>query len=561
MMKTKHAASAQAEQFAQVLGFRDLQEALLVVDLADHEVSYKGTVDLVDGLRKEIESIRGENAEMKDRLDDAEAQEHAQAKTIRALEVEVAELRSRYDEILSKKDRLGERYKTDFTKWKNFKQALFDKEIKLRGLTELTPELIREILTVDGALLFESEDKENDPKPKATKRSLSASPTRRKTSRPLSTPIASTSKHLLDSPRGCIASSPFRNAVSTDVPATTSLTPSDKAYRLPQILAPDSDSETEDDSRASSPIRTPAARRRASSPIRKTPGRVKFDLPQTSPKKNAGAKSKLPFASGPMSGKRLWDSPSHQRTILPPPKSPFDTNIDLPDRPTKKRRVSEELPAREPLRLSTGFSTSPRRTKTRPLAVKNEPVDDFSLASSSASTSKAKPKPKIPEGIDYSKYKGRGRYSNIGATPQHDAHNTTINATFAIDPSRNDGLDYAYEEVVRGKEKRRNLHGGDCECCRDYYEGVGPLPPRQGMPLWKSPEPNKKASPVTTPRRERKKGISRHRHQWAQGGTPPDYWNIGFPDTQEVESINERARDMREKRWDEVGKDGRYVRK
>lgn len=235
--------------------------------------------------------------------------------------------------------------------------------------------------------------------------------------------------------------------------------------------------------------------------------------------------------------------------------------MDLPDRPTKKRRVSEELPAREPLRLSTGFSTSPRRAKIRPLAVKNEPVEDFSLASSSASTSKLKPKPKIPEGIDYSKYKGRGRYSNSGATPQHDAHNTTINAAFTIDPARNEGLDYAYEEVVRGKERRRNLHGGDCECCRDYYEGVGPLPPRLGMPLWKSPEPNKKVSPLTTPRRERKKGISRHRHQWAQGGTPPDYWNIGFPDTQEVESINERARAMREKRWDEVGKDGRYVRK
>ncbi|KAF9023250.1 hypothetical protein BDZ89DRAFT_1192566 [Hymenopellis radicata] len=142
---------------------------------------------------------------------------------------------------------------------------------------------------------------------------------------------------------------------------------------------------------------------------------------------------------------------------------------------------------------------------------------------------------KIPQGIDYSKYKGRGRYSNIGAT-QHDAHNTTINATFAIDPSRNDGLDYAYEEVVRGKKKRRNLHGGDCECCRDYYEG--------GMPLWKSSEPNQKASPVTTPRRERKKGISRHRHQWAQGGTPPDYWNIGFPDTQEVESRQDRLQTM-----------------
>ncbi len=285
MMKTKHAEAAQAEQFAQALGFRDLQEALLVVDLADHEVSYKGTVELVEGLRKEIESIRGENAELKDKLDDAEAKEHAQGKTIRAyvylrilffihakplsrLEAEVAEVRSRYDEILNKKERLGERYKKDWEKWKNFKKAILDKEKKLRGLTDLTPEMIREVLTAEGgtfifssldispsdlcvALLAESEDKENDPRPKANKRSLSASPTRRKTSRPLCTPIASTSKRLLDPPRGCTVSSPFLTAASTDVTASKSLTPSDKInrpYRLPQVLAPDSDSETEDDS-------------------------------------------------------------------------------------------------------------------------------------------------------------------------------------------------------------------------------------------------------------------------------------------------------------------------
>ncbi|KAF8992312.1 hypothetical protein BDZ89DRAFT_1151156 [Hymenopellis radicata] len=41
---------------------------------------------------------------------------------------------------------------------------------------EVLQAVIQEILSVDGALLSESEDKENDPKLKATKRSLSASP-------------------------------------------------------------------------------------------------------------------------------------------------------------------------------------------------------------------------------------------------------------------------------------------------------------------------------------------------------------------------------------------------
>ena len=41
-----------------------------------------------------------------------------------------------------------------------------------------------------------------------------------------------------------------------------------------------------------------------------------------------------------------------------------------------------------------------------------------------------------------------------------------------------------------------------------------------------------------------KKQISRHRHRWEAPQTPPGYWDISFPDTQEVEDINHRARQM-----------------
>ena len=86
--------------------------------------------------------------------------------------------------------------------------------------------------------------------------------------------------------------------------------------------------------------------------------------------------------------------------------------------------------------------------------------------------------------------------------------------------------------------------------------------------MWKSPERKKKTmSPaMLTPRREHKKGISRHRHQWQQGGTPPDYWNIGFPSTQEAADINEQAKEMHQKKKEEIQfeankKDGRYKRR
>ena len=43
----------------------------------------------------------------------------------------------------------------------------------------------------------------------------------------------------------------------------------------------------------------------------------------------------------------------------------------------------------------------------------------------------------------------------------------TINAEYEVDAARNDGVDHPFEEVVRDKERRKRLHAGDCECCRD----------------------------------------------------------------------------------------------
>jgi hypothetical protein len=41
-----------------------------------------------------------------------------------------------------------------------------------------------------------------------------------------------------------------------------------------------------------------------------------------------------------------------------------------------------------------------------------------------------------------------------------------------------------------------------------------------------------------------KQAISRHRHRWTRGCTPPGYWDIGFPTTQQALEINEKAREM-----------------
>ncbi|KAG2752280.1 hypothetical protein P692DRAFT_20816965 [Suillus brevipes Sb2] len=165
--------------------------------------------------------------------------------------------------------------------------------------------------------------------------------------------------------------------------------------------------------------------------------------------------------------------------------------------------------------------------------------------------------------------KRRGRYAQ--AT---DA--TTINSRFTICKERNHGVDFQYDEVVKSREGRKNMLADDCECCRGYYEGVGPLPKPLRQPLWRSPSstPTKKRrlsfdslSDYKENREDiehHKKEISRHRHHWYRAKTPPGYWDIGFPDTQETTDINRRAAEMYAQKLVEVENEarsgkGRYV--
>ncbi|KAF9520589.1 hypothetical protein BS47DRAFT_1370393 [Hydnum rufescens UP504] len=186
----------------------------------------------------------------------------------------------------------------------------------------------------------------------------------------------------------------------------------------------------------------------------------------------------------------------------------------------------------------------------------------------------------------YEAYKGHGRYGQLPTgllifTYRED-EDDDINSAYELDEARNDGMSGPFDEVVRNKEARQRLHGIDCSCCKAYYEAVGPLPPRLKAPLWKSPTPGQSqpqarrhlsASPVT-PSKSRTKAIedhrqhiSRHRHKWIPPATPPDYWKIGFPDTQQTKDINQRAREIRAakmKRVEEIPgnkADGRYRKK
>uniref|UniRef100_A0A914X2R6 DNA endonuclease activator Ctp1 C-terminal domain-containing protein n=1 Tax=Plectus sambesii TaxID=2011161 RepID=A0A914X2R6_9BILA len=67
-------------------------------------------------------------------------------------------------------------------------------------------------------------------------------------------------------------------------------------------------------------------------------------------------------------------------------------------------------------------------------------------------------------------------------------------------------------EVVRGKKDRVQLHGFDCVCCKNYYDGLN-LSPKS--------------------REARINQISRHRAVEMMPLTPEHYWEVDMPDTQE----------------------------
>lgn len=48
-----------------------------------------------------------------------------------------------------------------------------------------------------------------------------------------------------------------------------------------------------------------------------------------------------------------------------------------------------------------------------------------------------------------------------------DKRKKTFADEYEIDPTKNDGVAHQYDAVVRSRDERRKMHGGDCECCRD----------------------------------------------------------------------------------------------
>lgn len=99
-----------------------------------------------------------------------------------------------------------------------------------------------------------------------------------------------------------------------------------------------------------------------------------------------------------------------------------------------------------------------------------------------------------------------------------------------------------------------------------YYDQILPNVSNETSVLfWRSPtssgtrEDVEQISCACNSTEKHKQQVSRHRHQWAPPSTPPDYWSIGFPTTQEVANINKRAEDMHVDKRRRIENETRYA--
>ncbi|KDR79382.1 hypothetical protein GALMADRAFT_243412 [Galerina marginata CBS 339.88] len=631
-------ASNRGRRLAESLGFNDVFDAQVAIDSAEHSVTYRECLERLQIAEAQLSVEKKDVQILQAKLHEKEQENKKLAKEKRALEVQ-------YDDLKDKKERAAERYKADYKKYRELKAWLFSDDKKSRkhenepGITQqekLTREKLllrnraKAIELVGGSDISEDTsamlrqttafaredpacDKENDgtPMPPPKKRRI---PSENATISPkdshssaAGTPIPlrnSLLKSVINvAPPSSSPTVFFNSQTASMTRVPLSFQPIPDTIHIPEEPSPVNTTKN-NDTLHSSPLSRPHIP--CSSDTEDDSQAVFF--PSTNPRTGKSVVFKVP-APPPKAG------PSHQNADTPHPSLPSRPLFPLSSPELRRNSaIAEPMRTKEPLQLANRDRESGRPAKMRRLS--DNGCDRSHISSmanvSSSSTSEPRLRPgsastkgkerEIQNDIftpltaqnmgqkrieDYSAFKGRGRY---GKTTQ-DPKQSTINALYTIDPARNGGLAYQYDEVVRSKDERRKMDAGDCECCREYYESVGPLPSRLQQPLWRSPPatPVKpcprhllsnsnedhrdriRPSPSRSVRRQsdielHKKAISRHRHAWARATTPPGYWNIGFPDTQEVGDINDQAKEIHKRKKDDVDKEaavegGRYRRR
>ncbi|KAJ7748467.1 DNA repair protein endonuclease SAE2/CtIP C-terminus-domain-containing protein [Mycena maculata] len=570
-----HSYQKFGDDVANRLGFRTLEDVKTFIDIADEQLPYKGLADRVERLKAELAVEKQENQSSTDELLELREERDLLKTTLenqsvrpsdptaQALAKELVKLQTEYNALHAKGSRAEAKYREDFAKWKAFKRWMANSEAEFQKRSKASGGTVkrrhREALHFKGRQKLKQMGLDSDDEPVNSLEETPVQMIKLRSNLPPAfssspTMVASSTTPAQKTPAVSSARVPLEfKSIRVSRPSNGS-SPIRSAAPVKSSEAIDL-SDTEDDSQeiVSSAVRPIAEHPRQTdvfSDHRSTTSKTtqRPQLPALHP--TLPSRPDFPALGGGEKPKKQRHSDTFPSAGLRHARPDNDNNDE--ERPRKTRRFSPvrtPLTALSPTRARSSMngasiSTSQGRENRKPVRRQVNKRGENPPASTPANNSGNK------QLTDYSAFKGRGRYGKAGG-------NDTINASYAIDPARNGGMDFQYDTVVRGKEDRRRMDGGDCECCRDYYEAIGPLPNRLQPPLWRSPPNSPEKGKPCRHNAERgreeaitshKQAISRHRHNWARASTPPSYWNIGFPDTQEAERINAQAETMHEQK-------------
>lgn len=150
---------------------------------------------------------------------------------------------------------------------------------------------------------------------------------------------------------------------------------------------------------------------------------------------------------------------------------------------------------------------------------------------------------------------------------------------FKPNPSYNQGYTYAFSETVRKRADRLCLPGcTNTQCCgstfRTFAEAQVPLPASQeealledylgdayhNMPLTQMSSEERKELVLQARTKKMAKESGKHREAYERRRTPPGFWRVDFPTTQEHQEDRERAKEQEraevQQRWLEAQRKG-----
>ncbi|KAA1476322.1 hypothetical protein DENSPDRAFT_867256 [Dentipellis sp. KUC8613] len=564
----------------------------------------------------ELESAKEENDRLRKELERLRASTHTSTSSDPAgpsttstststIQTQLTDLQSRYDALVSTHKAATSKYTTDLRKWRRFKKWIFEKHqddkvcSMLRAIdgekstTKKPPSSSKEVATpAPAAASKKAKELATPMPPPAPFAALPTPSTAPRTPRKTRPPPALASSSPVRENRTPLG----KNIVNET--RSASVTPSKrKGERLRSVSMSPSKRQRaqEGDGHARSVSASPSKRRRireeidqedqqsaSVSPSKRKRGQ-ETRSPFTSPSKRArNGSSSLPGTPSKRAPKEHESAVANEEEESQTQDDPQALAFWSGLAPAQPLRVPAHAPVPAPdKRIDGGVVDIDVDVKTE---VKDEPLELGVPSPRSVKQARAKAKSvyKVTakmngNGKGKGKGKGKSRASDPGpgssaraAAAAGDV--TTINAHFEINPALNAGLPFQFDAVERRRACRARLEAGECECCRDYYAAVGPLPPRLQAPRWRSPSPSEDHMHTAVNGdggagvREHRNAVSRHRAQWARGRTPPGYWDIGFPTTQEAAGINERAREMQRGMFEEVEREarkegGRYRRR